>query len=192
MAMGVKRTEEDLADVLWENCKLDHATGCWEWKGLTSLCGYGKLSWQRSYRAMVGAHRISYAIFVKDPGNLHVMHSCDNRLCCNPNHLSVGTDAENKADMVKKGRQARGEGHALSKLTEAEVQEIRLRLRHQKGSHIAEAYGVTKYVVSQIKLGKTWTHVPDRSWGSEEVAEVLERRWVPEELTHPVAGVFPF
>jgi hypothetical protein len=72
--------------------------GCWYWIGGVQTKGYG---WFRSRLA----HRVSYSIYKGiDPGNLNVCHSCDNKLCVNPDHLWLGTTNENIQDKMKKGR----------------------------------------------------------------------------------------
>lgn len=82
--------------------------GCWEWQDRGAAAGgYGRFTaggtrWQ--------AHRAAYQLFVGDiPDELCVLHRCDNRPCVRPDHLFLGTRPENTADMVAKGRQARGE-----------------------------------------------------------------------------------
>jgi hypothetical protein len=73
--------------------------GCWLWLGRKQPNGYG------IYKSKY-SHRFSYEIFKGEiPKGLVVMHSCDNRICCNPDHLSVGTYRDNIMDAVKKGRQ---------------------------------------------------------------------------------------
>jgi hypothetical protein len=78
-------------------------SGCWLWTAAISFDGYGIIGYD-SHRS-VGAHRVSYELFKGNiPKGLFVMHSCDNRCCVNPSHLSVGTAKANAHDMIAKGR----------------------------------------------------------------------------------------
>ena len=75
--------------------------GCWVWLGGRNLKGYGHIEYH-GRRYLV--HRLFYALNKGEPGDLIVRHSCDNPSCVNPDHLSLGTHADNIADMVSKGR----------------------------------------------------------------------------------------
>ena len=87
-------------------------SGCIEWTGATNGCGYGSI--QVSGR-MVLVHRLAWEL-VNDPitDGLCVLHRCDNPSCCNVDHLSLGTHADNMADMVTKGRAGRRWGSAVT------------------------------------------------------------------------------
>lgn len=77
--------------------------GCWVWTGSKIPTGYGKLS---IHNKKVAAHRLSWALHNGPiPAGLHVLHRCDNPPCVNPEHLFLGTDGDNAADKVSKGRQ---------------------------------------------------------------------------------------
>jgi hypothetical protein len=104
------------------------------------------------------AHRVAYAEFVGPiPRELNVLHRCDNRLCCNPRHLFLGTDGDNMADKVKKKRHRFGEGVPSHKLTEADVRAIRASNEHQVV--LAKRYGVYQQTISRIRSRETWKHV---------------------------------
>ena len=76
--------------------------GCWNWKGQLNISGYGKASLKD---ICIAAHRLSYLEFKGNINDkLYVLHTCDNRKCCNPDHLYLGTPKENTQDMIKKGR----------------------------------------------------------------------------------------
>jgi len=129
---------------------------CREWLGAKSTKGYGRLMWKGRARF---AHRLAYTEYIGPiPDGLHVLHSCDNPSCVNDEHFFLGTNADNVADKVTKGRAAkpeiRGERHRCAKLTEAQVLAIRADARTQ--AVIAAEYGVTRENISQIKLLKGW------------------------------------
>ena len=132
---------------------------CWRWWGVTSSVGYGYFQYRNQ---CVFAHRLSYELhFGPIPESYFVCHKCDNRSCCNPKHLFVGTPADNTADMMAKGRNVRGELVRGSKLKEQDVKEIRmLRASGMKLKPIAERYGISCSNVVDIAKHQTWKHVP--------------------------------
>src|SRR6267378_606690 len=84
---------------------------CWPWRGIITKSGYGQFKIFREGKTWtLKAHRVAYMIQTHDdPLQLEVCHKCNNRPCCNPAHLFKGTRQDNHADMVAKGRQARGD-----------------------------------------------------------------------------------
>lgn len=131
--------------------------GCREWSGTKSVFGYGKVG---GPKGSAKAHRLSYEIaFGEIPAGHFICHRCDNPSCINPGHLFVGTNDENMADMVQKGRQPRGERHGSAKLSADDVHQIR-SIMGVKQSVIAAQFGVSQMQVSYIKTGQTWAHLP--------------------------------
>lgn len=76
---------------------------CWLWQGATRGKGYGAF---RIGNKLLNAHRAAWFIFKGDPKELHVLHTCDNRLCVKIDHLFLGTNQDNVVDKYKKGRQS--------------------------------------------------------------------------------------
>ena len=130
-------------------------SGCLLWLGYTMSNGYGLI--RDSGRKML-THRLAWENANGPiPEGMHVCHKCDVRSCVNPDHLFLGTHADNMADKVAKQRQNRGESHGTSKLTEAQVLAIRADSRSQ--SQVAADYGVSQTRISFIKLRKHWRHI---------------------------------
>jgi len=160
--MARKNTLNDF----WAKVDKQGFDDCWNWKGYTKDStgknGYGKF--KLNGRTLM-AHRVAYEL-TKDlitPG-LVVRHKCDNRACCNPNHLEVGTLRDNSMDCVRRGRHAKaapkGEKHGRAKLTEHQVKSIKLRLLNgETHVDIARDYSVSRSTISLIAEGKHWRHV---------------------------------
>jgi hypothetical protein len=136
-------------------------SGCWHWTGRLEANGRGRMRIAGRY---VLAHRVSYELHKGPiPPGLLVCHHCDNPRCVNPEHLFLGTVADNSADMVRKGRShhhngsRRGAGNPNAKLSTADVELIRQAVaRGQDDASVAVRFGVTRTTIKDIRLGKTW------------------------------------
>ena len=125
---------------------------CIEWKGAVRKDGYG-ITWKDGKPAY--AHRVA----IEATAGEVVMHSCDNRKCVNPKHLSIGSNKKNSEDMVAKGRQCSGEQSHLAKLTEEQVRHIR-RLQGMISSRsCGRLFGISKTNVLDIWNKRTWKDV---------------------------------
>lgn len=139
---------------------------CWNWIAKSRNRGYGTLMLRTQRWA---AHRLAFTLVKGSiPDDKLVLHECGNTLCCNPNHLYLGTHKQNAVDRDRHMRTQRGEQHWFSKLSEDDVREIR-RL-YGKGArhggvaqvHLAEIFGVDQTHISRIVRhapGQGWAHV---------------------------------
>lgn len=153
-----KRSTISAEERFWAKVNKYTLTDCWHWIGGKNEKGYGQLIVNGR---MIKAHRFSYELHKGPiPEGKVVMHSCDNRKCVNPEHLSIGTQAENMLDMKNKNRQARGSSHTNCKLNEDQVKEIKIKLNLGLSQRkIANEYGIHESQISLIKTGRTWKDV---------------------------------
>lgn len=151
----------------WSLVKKGNPDECWPWKGPRSQDGYGYINGR-------GAHRKALSLKLGRPltKDEHALHSCDNPPCCNPAHLFPGTNLDNIADKIAKGRATpvpsithperlpRGSQHYKARLTEQIVRDIRRDLGNGISQQaIAERHNVKQPTISDIAIGKTWKHI---------------------------------
>lgn len=135
---------------------------CWIWIG-NRRGNYGAFSIGSRSLGNVLAHRFSWSMHNNKeiPKGMVVMHSCDNPLCVNPSHLSIGTYMENTHDMLKKGRHTYiahvGEKNGKSVLNEKIVREI--RQSNMNHAELGRFYGVATSTIRGVRSGRTWVHV---------------------------------
>lgn len=140
--------------------KVQKTEYCWIWTGATNRAGYAVMRYSPEFGNKQASH-IAVEIYRPDdirPSEKHgIMHSCDNPICVNPEHLSWGTDAENHADKVMKGRQNKGERHPLAKLSMEDVVEIkRLHSEGMTQRKLSEIYDISNQQISRIINNKRW------------------------------------
>lgn len=129
-------------------------SGCRLWTAATKENGYGAI---RVDGRLQYAHRVAYELARGPiPAGMCVCHTCDVPACINPDHLFVGTVAENVADRVAKGRTSRGERHYGARLTGNQVWKIRTATGTL--AQIGEKFGVSFQTISKIRNNRAWVH----------------------------------
>lgn len=138
---------------------VDGESGCWVWAGAKrGQYGHGHMKVGHHF---VGASRVAWMLHRGEiPDGLFVCHRCDNPPCVNPEHLFLASPVENTADMIRKGRNARGTGHPNAKLTERDIVEIRdAASSGERLRSIAKRLGVAASTVADIAHRRAWRHV---------------------------------
>jgi hypothetical protein len=133
---------------------------CWPWQGPLNTKGYPRFNANgkryTATRVVLGLRLGRYL----EP-NERACHTCDNPPCCNPAHLFVGSQADNVADCVAKGRQrtpaSKGETNSRAKLSADQVAEIMCLKGAMFQREIAQKYGVSRQTVSAIHRGFRWS-----------------------------------
>lgn len=147
----------------WAKVKRGDPSECWNWQA--ARCGTHNGYGQTYYKGRkLLAHRAAWMIShgYLPPEDLEICHTCDNGLCCNPDHLWLGTHRENMIDRNRKGRiiYEKGSERCNAKLTEVDIEKI-LQLLEQGLSQraIAKRFNVSQPKISHIKSGQSWSHV---------------------------------
>lgn len=157
---------ENIKERFWGRVKVRKGNACWLWDGPPRHNGYGEIRINGRNGKTLRAHRVAWEIANGPiPEGLCVMHKCDNRICVRPDHLSIGTVADNQADMARKGRAKgnpqKGEFSGHHKLTEKQVLEIRKRFANgETDKHILGVkFGVTRQSIHLIVTRRQWSHI---------------------------------
>lgn len=167
--MSAKNTPENF----WSRVARGLPSACWDWLGAKTSSGYGNLTW---HGMPAQAHRVAYWLAHGQIGlqtgfrhegraksyRRFVLHSCDNRACCNPEHLFLGSMSTNLKDAYAKGRKVQPRSaHSNAKLSGDQVREI--RARYDTGSAkqvaLAQEFGVSQRVISLVVRRETYKDI---------------------------------
>ena len=140
-------------------CKIDVATGCWNWLRALNTHGYGQATHLRRHWL---AHRLAFHLSKGLKRGDWICHHCDNPACINPKHLYAGTPLSNMRDMRRRNRQnfpggAKGEDHKDAKLTSRLVRKIRGSVLPHK--QMARLLKVDNKTIRNVRKRITWKHV---------------------------------
>lgn len=150
------RTKKTTSELFWG--WVDKSGDCWIWMGYRDRKGYGQV---RVNGKTFYSHRMAWILSVGYiPKGMCVLHHCDNPKCVNPNHLFIGTHADNMHDMIKKGRHARGYKkkylNSAAKLILEQAKKIRSLAGKKSQGALAKIFGVAESTIEHIINGETY------------------------------------
>jgi hypothetical protein len=153
----------DVTERFWRktDTEANHPLGCWTWKGFGTSRRHPTIA--LTPNKFMYAARFAYLLcYGAIPDGLLILHTCDNFMCVNPDHLYPGTHTDNERDKLTRNRTLRGEKNTNSKLTENDVRDIRkLREAGMLLTEIAHKYNINITTVSTIAHRKTWAWLQD-------------------------------
>lgn len=160
--LQAKSRKQTLEERFWSN--VEKTDGCWLWTGYCFSNGYGRITIRNRIEGTkreVLVHRFAYELLVGPiPDGQDVLHKCDVRPCIRPDHFFLGTQIDNSADCVQKGRQASGVRSGHAKLTEEQVRAIRAQFAAGTTvTALVQSYPVTDSAIWSIVHNKTWKHL---------------------------------
>lgn len=145
----------ELPNRFWN--KVNKTETCWLWTGcINKATGYGQF-WINGKTHMTHRLSLSHSLGRSVGTGLVTRHKCTNKLCLNPEHLQEGTYKDNYADSIIDGTNCVGERNGFSKLTEAQVREI--KASDKRNYELAKDYNIHPNTISDIIRGKTWKSV---------------------------------
>lgn len=147
----------------WSKVEIAENDDCWNWTGFT-LKGYGIVKVTKDKHAYyLKAHNVAYALANPDENmdynkNSLILHKCNNKACCNPSHLSMGTHRENMQDK----RQFNEKQPSTIGIVLTEQNVIDIRTLYASGNFsqktLAERFGISQYMCCQIVRGESWVN----------------------------------
>lgn len=148
-----------LSERFWSKVSVQQKSKCWTWNGAKNNYGYGVLMVDGKSQK---ASRVAF--FLRNgKWPRHACHSCDNPICCNPDHIFDGTHQDNMTDMVLKKRHKAdfGENHGGSVLTDSSVIQIRelYKIGNVSQSHLAKQFNCKQSTIWRVLNRKNWTHI---------------------------------
>jgi hypothetical protein len=152
----MRLTDRQIRD-FWKKVARTTAQECWEWQGALTHRGYGVKNnlCEDGKKHLIHAHRMAWVIFRGPiPEGIMVCHTCDNRKCCNPEHLFLGTAQENMDDKIAKGRHVNPPLVAL-RFTAEEAETIKaLSAAGKSFRTIAKMYDTSHRIVARVVYGE--------------------------------------
>lgn len=168
--------------------KVQKTSTCWLWTAGKDKDGYGKFAITaprgvRPKQRHVRAHRLAWELEHGHsfPRGKVTRHSCDTPACVRPSHVLPGTQKQNRADCVVRGRQPRGEKSGCARLTASQILAIRRRAVVETYRSLAEEYDVCTATISHIVNRRNWRHV-DVVSATRRVNSKASRRGFVEEI----------
>lgn len=159
-ALGKANLRGTLEERFWRYVK--PKAGCWEWQGPHNAAGYGVIG--AGYARFVATRvALNLILHCPDPGpHLVVMHTCDNPPCCNPEHLIVGTQKANLADMRAKGRGSKVRASGANNGQSVLSRETALEVLRQAGTGLSQKtlaaqFSVSNGTIFNVLQGTHWS-----------------------------------
>jgi hypothetical protein len=158
-------SKSTIEEKFWSKVNKRGADECWPWTHGKDTNGYGVFHIRNK---QISSHRVAFmwANKLTHTPTLYTLHTCDNRACCNPKHMYLGTPTDNMRDKTKRKRydyykNMRGERNAGAKLTDVQVRKIRIVGHSLKLRDLAKLFNVGVTTICHILQRRTWKHLSD-------------------------------